>query len=166
MFMQKVYVKSFGCSANVAEGEMIKGQFSQNGKIVEDEKDADRIVLNICTVKGDKGALDEIRKARSQFPDKKLTITGCITPSIVQPIKSIDPQAILINTHHINEVVSLVRGGPDPLTYAKPIKLMVPRVRTNPVIGIVPISSGCLVACAFCSTRLVKGVLFSFPPEV
>ena len=164
--MQKVYVKSFGCSANVAEGEMIKGQFSQNGKIVEDEKDADLIVLNICTVKGDKGAFDEIRKARSQFPDKKLTITGCITPSIVQPIKSIDPQAILINTHHINEVVSLVRGGTDALTYAKPIKLMVPRVRTNPVIGIVPISSGCLDACAFCSTRLVKGVLFSFPPEV
>ncbi|HLC33064.1 MAG TPA: tRNA (N(6)-L-threonylcarbamoyladenosine(37)-C(2))-methylthiotransferase [Candidatus Nanoarchaeia archaeon] len=164
--MQKVHVKSFGCSANIAEGEMIKGQFAQENAIVELPNDADSIVLNICTVKGDKNALDEIRGVKKKFPDKKITITGCITPSIVQPIKLIDPSATLINTHHIPEILSFVNTKTDALSYAKPIKLMMPRVRTNPVIGIVPISSGCLDACAFCSTRLVKGVLFSFPPEV
>lgn len=158
--MEKVFVKSFGCSANFAEGEMIRGQFAE---LAESEKDADRIVLNICTVKGDKNALDEIKKIKNKFPDKKLTITGCITSSIIEPIKKIS-DANLISTHHITNILPIINS--DVLTPAKPIKLLMPRVRTNPVIGIVPISSGCLDACSFCSTRLVKGVLFSFPPEI
>jgi MiaB-like tRNA modifying enzyme len=157
----KVHVKSYGCSANMAEGEQIKGQFE-----LAEEKDADLVVLNICTVKGDKNALDEIKAVKKQHPDKKIAIAGCITPSIVQPIKLIDPNAILVNTHHIDSISTLVSTKTDALTYAKPIKLLTPRGRSNPVVGIVPISSGCLDACAFCSTKLVKGVLFSFPPEV
>lgn len=163
--MHKVHVKSFGCSANVAEGEMIKGQFAQESAVTDKEAEADTIVLNICTVKGDKNALDEIRAVKKQFPHKKIAIAGCITPSIVAEIKKIDSEATLVNTHHIQNIVPLVSAKTDALTHAKPIKLLTPRIRTNPVVGIVPVSSGCLDACAFCSTRLVKGVLFSFPPE-
>ena len=139
----KVHVKSYGCSANMAEGEMIKGQFVKDGEIVE-EKDADLVVLNICTVKGDKTALNAIRKIKQQYPDKKLAVAGCVTPSIVDPIKQIDPDVRLVNTHHIENISTLVNTKTDALTHAKPIKLLQPRVRTNPVIGIVPISSGCL----------------------
>jgi MiaB-like tRNA modifying enzyme len=145
----------------MAEGEMIKGQFAE----LAEEKDADLVVLNICTVKGDKNALDEIKLVKKNNPDKRIAIAGCISPSIVQPIKQIDPNAILINTHHIDNMATFVNTKTDALTHAKPIKLLKPRVRTNPVVGIVPISSGCLDACAFCSTRLVKGTLFSFPPD-
>lgn len=158
----KVHVKSFGCSANHAEAEMIKGQYKEN---LSEEKEADMVVLNICTVKGDKNALDEIKKVKQNYPNKKITITGCITPSITQSIKKIDPEATLVNTHHIDKITQLVNTKTDALTHAKPIKLLQPRVRTNPIVGIVPISSGCLDACAFCSTRIVKGTLFSFPPE-
>jgi MiaB-like tRNA modifying enzyme len=158
----KVHVKSYGCSANMAEGEQIKGQFAD----LAEEKDADLVVLNICTVKGDKNALDAIKEVKKNYPNKKIAIAGCITPSIMQPIKLIDPHAILVNTHHIDNISTLVNTKTDALTHAKPIKLLMPRVRTNQVVGIVPISSGCLDACAFCSTRLVKGVLFSFPPEI
>jgi len=38
-------------------------------------------------------------------------------------------------------------------------------LRQSPYIGIVNIEEGCLDACAFCSTRLVKGRLYSFAPE-
>ncbi len=158
----KVHVKSYGCSANMAEGEQIKGQYAE----LSEEKDADLVVINICTVKGDKNALDEIKAVKKQYPNKRIAIAGCITPSIVQPIKLIDPNAVLVNTHHIDNISTLVNTRTDALTHARPIKLLQPRVRTNPVVGIVPISSGCLDACAFCSTRLVKGVLFSFPPEI
>jgi len=158
----KVHVKSFGCSANHAEAEIIKGQY---GEHTNSEENADLIVLNICTVKGDKGALDEIKVVKKNHPNKKIAITGCITPSIVEPIKNIDPNATLINTHHINEFKTLERARQDSLSYAQPIKILKPRVRMNPVVGIVPISSGCMDACAFCSTRLVKGRLFSFPIE-
>jgi len=160
----KVHIKSYGCSANHAESEIIAGKLTKDGELTS-ESEADTIILNICTVKGDKTALTEIKKVKQQYPNKKIAITGCITPSIVQPIKQIDPNAQLINTHHINDIDKLLQIKTDVLTYAKPIKLMLPRVRRNKFIGIVPISSGCLDACGFCSTRLVKGVLFSFPPE-
>lgn len=158
----KVCVKSFGCSANHAEAEIIKGQYKEH---TESEQEADLIVLNICTVKGDKGALDEIKQVRKNNPGKKIAVAGCITPSIVEPIKKIAPDATLINTHHIDEFKELATAKQDSLNYAQPIKILKPRVRMNPVVGIVPISSGCMDACSFCSTRLVKGRLFSFPPE-
>src|SRR5574342_717522 len=116
----KVHVKSYGCSANMAEGEQIKGQF---GDLAE-EKDADTIVLNICTVKGDKNALDEIKAVKKNFPNKKIAIAGCITPSIVEPIKKIDPEARLINTHNILNFSNLVNAKTDALNHAKPIKLL------------------------------------------
>jgi threonylcarbamoyladenosine tRNA methylthiotransferase CDKAL1 len=158
----KVCVKSFGCSANHAEAEIIKGQYNEH---TESEQEADLIVLNICTVKGDKGALDEIKQVAKNHPNKKIAIAGCITPSIVEPIKKIAPDATLINTHHIDEFKNLAAARQDSLSYAQPIKILKPRVRMNPVVGIVPISSGCMDACSFCSTRLVKGKLFSFPIE-
>ncbi|PIN75053.1 2-methylthioadenine synthetase [Candidatus Woesearchaeota archaeon CG10_big_fil_rev_8_21_14_0_10_37_12] len=161
----KFHVKSYGCSANHAESEIIAGKLCKEGQLVNEE-DAELVVLNICTVKGDKTALTEIRKVKQKYPNKKIAITGCVTDSIVAPIKQIDPEVQLINTHHIDKIDELLRVKTDVLTKAKPVKLMLPRVRRNPVVGIVPISSGCLDACGFCSTRLVKGTLFSYPPEI
>lgn len=159
----KVHVKSFGCSANHAEAEIIKGQYKDT---LSEENDADMIVLNICTVKGDKNALDEIKKVKEQYPNKKITVTGCITPTLVEPIKKIDPDVRLVNTHNILSLPILVKKKEDAMNRATPIKLLQPRVRMNSVVGIIPISSGCLDACAFCSTRLVKGALVSYPESV
>ncbi len=156
-------MKSFGCSANHAEAEIIKGQYKDT---LSEENDADMIVLNICTVKGDKNALDEIKKVREQYPNKKITVTGCITQSIAESIKKIDPDVRLVNTHNILSLPILVERKEDAMNRATPIKLLQPRVRMNPVVGIIPISSGCLDACAFCSTRLVKGALVSYPESV
>ncbi|VVB81048.1 tRNA-2-methylthio-N(6)-dimethylallyladenosine synthase [uncultured archaeon] len=156
----KVHVKSYGCSANIAEGEMIEGQFE-----TADETNADWTIFNICTVKGDAKILREIRKFKKQNPDKKIAITGCIAPSIIEQLKKIDKDALLINTHHIDKIKQLIQEKQNALEYAKTVKLLLPRKRHNPVVGIVPISSGCLDACAYCSTRLVKGPLFSYPPE-
>jgi len=58
----KVHVKNYGCSANIAEGEMIKGQF---------EEGDDWTIYNICTVKGDAKILREIRKFKKQNPERK-----------------------------------------------------------------------------------------------
>lgn len=135
---------------------MIQGQF---------EEGDDWTIYNICTVKGDAKILREIRKFKKQNPDKKIAITGCIAPSIVEALKKIDSQILLINTHHIDKIKKLIEEKQDALTYAKTVKLGYKRKRNNPIIGIIPIASGCLDACAYCSTRLVKGPLFSYPPE-
>jgi MiaB-like tRNA modifying enzyme len=45
-------------------------------------------------------------------------------------------------------------------------KLLFPRRRRNPFVGIVEISSGCQGECTFCQVKLAKGELRSYQPEL
>ncbi len=160
--MANILVKSYGCSANISEGEMIKGILSASHTIKDEQPDT--IILNICTVKGDKQALREIKLAHEQHPNKKIIIAGCITPSIVEPIKKIIPDVSLVNTHNIDKITQVIDNPPQTfLDRARKLKVNLPRIRKNPVVGIVNIASGCTSACTFCSTKLVKGGLQSYP---
>jgi len=134
---------------------------------VVDPKEADVVVLNICTVKGNQTALTEVRKTKERYPDKKLVITGCVPDDIVAPIREMAPEAVFLGTHHIQDIHKAVTSEKpyQQLSIEKKVKLNEPRIRKNPLVGIIPISQGCLDACAFCSTRLMKGILYSYPEE-
>jgi threonylcarbamoyladenosine tRNA methylthiotransferase CDKAL1 len=168
----KIHVKTMGCAANFAESEMMKGLLQKaQFEITENEKDSDLIVINICTVKGDAHALREIRKIKEQFPNKKIVVAGCITPTIAKPINELVPNASLITTHNIHQIAPVVEEtfnqNPIQVFEKKPQpKVNLPRVRKNPLIGIIPIQSGCTSHCTFCSTKLVKGDNVSYAPDL
>ena len=167
-----ICVKSFGCSANFAEGEMMKGLLEKaDFKMIDDPKKAFLIIMNICTVKGDDQALKEIRDVMAENPHKKIIIAGCIPSHLPKAIKEIVPDATLVNTHNIQDIVSAVEETihDNPISLlarSKVAKINFPRVRKNPVVGIVPIASGCIGKCAYCSVKFIKGELFSYPPEM
>ena len=49
---KRIYIKSFGCSANLADGEIIAGCLSKAGfKIVTDVNTAEFLIFNTCAVK-------------------------------------------------------------------------------------------------------------------
>lgn len=169
--MEKIHFKTFGCTVNFSESEIMQGILVKTGfKIVDKIEEADVIVLNICTVKGENKALKKIRLVREKFPYKKLIIAGCITKTIIKEAKNIAPDAGLVNTHNIREIVSVVEEtlNDNPITLMakiKEIKLNLPRVMKNKIVGIVPISSGCNYKCTYCSVTYVKGRLFCYPVE-
>jgi len=43
--------------------------------------------------------------------------------------------------------------------------LLLPKIRKNPLIEIIPINTGCLNQCTYCKTRHARGELGSYPPE-
>lgn len=43
--------------------------------------------------------------------------------------------------------------------------LLLPKVRKNPLIEIIPINTGCLNQCTYCKTKHARGELGSYPPE-
>ena len=47
----KVHVSTYGCSANQASAEIMMETIKQIGHELVDEKDAEVVVLNSCTVK-------------------------------------------------------------------------------------------------------------------
>ena len=138
--------------------------------VVNDEIDSDINVVNICTVKGDRTALSQINKLQKQFPEKKLVVAGCITESIVPKIKKLDKNISFVNTHNFGKISAVVENSLNGTVlelldkkYERKVNL--PSIRKNPVIGIVPILNGCNYFCTFCSTKLVKGKLFSYPMD-
>ena len=44
--------------------------------------------------------------------------------------------------------------------------LLLPKVRKNPLIEIIPINTGCLNQCSYCKTKHARGDLGSYPPGI
>ncbi|MBI2135748.1 tRNA (N(6)-L-threonylcarbamoyladenosine(37)-C(2))-methylthiotransferase [Candidatus Woesearchaeota archaeon] len=186
--MQKIYFHTQGCTANAYESEAMAGMLAKVGYEIVDNIDSnapkaqsagsirpdnstpDMVVLNICTVKGNKTALDTMKALYKQFPDKKFVITGCIPREAIADIRKIIPNASLCSTTNMKSIIEAVEetfAGNliEAMSYKREIKVNLPRIRKNKVVGITPILQGCAHLCTFCSTRLVKGRVLSFPAD-
>ena len=165
--MEKVYFKTFGCSTNISETEVMQGLLAKAGfEITSSKENADVIVINVCSVKGPSvtHALKEVRVAKEEFLHKKLVVAGCISDDMLPEIRRLTDDASLISTHNIKEIVSVVEEAlnDNPVELVgkgEDTKINLPKIRRNPVIGIVPICSGCNFSCAYCSVVSVKGKL-------
>lgn len=170
--MTNVYIKTMGCSANQAESEIMAGLLKENGsEIVDKPKDANVILTNVCTVKGETTALREIRKLKKNNPKKRFVVGGCVTDKLLSEIKIVDDKTSILNTHNfdkITEVVDKTLKGEttEILDKSNLVKVCLPKIRYNKTINIVPIASGCTSYCTYCSTKLVKGDIFSYPKDM
>ncbi|MEK6942581.1 MAG: tRNA (N(6)-L-threonylcarbamoyladenosine(37)-C(2))-methylthiotransferase [Nanoarchaeota archaeon] len=167
--MVKVSFTTQGCSSNMRESELMAGLLDKSGyEVVETGSEVE--VINICTVKGDNTALREIRKVQKIFPEKKIVVAGCISDSIIPKIRELNNKISLINTHNLGKISAVVENSMNGtvleiLDKKYESKVELPSIRKNPVIGIVPILNGCNYFCTFCSTKLIKGKLFSYPMD-
>ena len=171
-------VISQGCAANFGDGERIARALAAryNARVVfrlPDEQDAatcaagsqnasgeqdapDAIYLNVCTVKGNAGALKLLRTASEKFPEAPLFITGCAPKDFREEALKVTDKVVFTS---LEEIVTLEQGEAAAIESTHNV------LRESPFVGIVNIEEGCLDACAFCSTHLVKGRLHSYAPE-
>ncbi len=171
--MDKVYFKTHGCSTNFSETEVMKGLVKEaKFEIVDKPDEAQVIIINVCTVKGEATALRSIRETIEQFPYRKYIVAGCLTPELIDSISDLSQDVSLINTNNLRSIVEVVEEtiNDNPISVLSEetgeVKICLPKVRNNPVVGIVPILSGCSNACTYCSVRLIKGQLISYPKEI
>jgi len=169
--MPNVYIETYGCAAAQAESEIMAGILQSKGvEVVNHIEMSDIIILYTCVVKSvtEQKILSRIEQLQKIYPDKKLIISGCGPETILNKLEAVAPEASFVSTHRIDKIDQAVRKvmrgdkiellGDEDL-----VKLGFPRKRTNPVVAIVPISTGCMGACTYCQVRLVKGKLFSYP---
>ena len=168
-----IVVLSQGCAANFGDGEKIAHILSQKSEVSFEFPEAkpEAFYLNVCTVKGNAGAMKLLRKAASTFPGVPIYITGCApkdfreealraVPNVqFTSLKELEASAIL-PTHPAQSPSSLINARTPGSN-----KIYRNVLRESPFVGIVNIEEGCLDACAFCSTHLVKGRLHSFVPQ-
>jgi threonylcarbamoyladenosine tRNA methylthiotransferase CDKAL1 len=167
---KRVYVKSFGCSANVADGEVIAGCLSEAGfKLVDDPEDAEFLVYNTCAVKSptENRILDFLRKAPK---DRRLIVTGCLPlinfgrlerevkfDGVTGPAPGVTIVDVLHRVAAGEKVVSLVTVSGSGVS--------LPRVLVNPFVSIIPINYGCLGDCSYCCVHFARGQLRSNPVD-
>jgi len=167
-----VFVEGHGCSASLADTEIISGMVENDGlRLVEDENDADVAVLVTCSVKTvtEQRMLSRIRDL-SKNGSKRVIVAGCLPKADPEKIMKINQNLSMIGPNNLDTIIpaihSVMRGQPTvSLGPKRLVKLGLPRTRLNTVIGIVEISSGCLSGCTFCQVKLVKGAVFSYPEE-
>ncbi len=164
----KIYFQTHGCSNNISESEIMMGLLPKPiFKIVEEPKKADILIINICTVKGEEKALSEIRKLYKHFPNKKLIVGGCITCKILIEARRIKKDVSFISTHNIKLIADVIKKVLkdkiiETTSFNKYEKINLPKIRKNPIIGIIPILNGCINHCSYCSLKSIKGKLYSY----
>jgi len=159
-----IHIHTQGCTANQADSETMAGILEQKGyNIVEDEKQADLIILNTCTVKTptEDKAFSLLQKWKQE--KRKVIVAGCIPQSDPGKLQSYS----LVGTRQVHRIAEIVEETVQGhrvefLLKENAERLNLPKIRKNPVIEIVPINAGCTGSCAFCKTKQARGSLFSY----
>ncbi|WP_297418901.1 tRNA (N(6)-L-threonylcarbamoyladenosine(37)-C(2))-methylthiotransferase [Thermococcus sp.] len=171
--MVRVYVESYGCTRNKADGEIMEALLVRAGhELVETPENADYVVVNTCAVK-DPTEHKMARRIRELIDSgKKVIVTGClvhVNPGVIDRhvsgmlgVRSIDRIAEAISVAERGEKLVSVEGWQEKSLD----KLELPRLWKSGVVFVVPISEGCLNACTYCATRFARGVLKSYRPEL
>lgn len=165
--VNRVFVKSFGCSTNIADGEFIMGCLSTEGyEIAKRIEDADVLVYNTCAVKTptENRMIDILKKAPET---KKVIVTGCLPlinfdrlkrevrfDGILGPAPGLKIVEVIRRVAR-NERVILLSGNVKP-------GLDLPRCFKNSIVSIVPAAYGCLGACSYCCVVFARGRLRSY----
>jgi len=167
---KRVFVKSFGCSSNKADGEFLCGCLLQAGfDLVSDIVEADVLVYNTCAVKSptENRVLEELKRAE-KWKDKKLIVTGCLPLINLERLKSeVEFNGVLSpapGLKIVEAVRKVLRGERvqwfTSRTQAKP-SLDLLKQADNPLISVVPVAYGCLGSCSYCCVVFARGRLRS-----
>jgi threonylcarbamoyladenosine tRNA methylthiotransferase CDKAL1 len=164
-----VFVKNYGCSANLADAEALEGCIAKAGyEIADSASAADVVIYNTCAVKGP--TENRVITALKRAPrGKKLIVAGCLPvinferlcrevrfDGVVGPAAGAEIADVLRRVMEGEKVVAL-----ETALTAKP-SLKLPRLWSNPVISVVPVSYGCLGSCAYCCVAFARGKLRSY----
>uniref|UniRef100_A0A0B8RUW4 tRNA-t(6)A37 methylthiotransferase n=1 Tax=Philothamnus irregularis TaxID=1899461 RepID=A0A0B8RUW4_9SAUR len=174
--IQKIWIRTWGCSHNSSDGEYMAGQLAAYGySITENAAEADLWLLNSCTVKSP--AEDHFRNSikKAQEGKKKVVLAGCVPQA--QPRQDYLQGLSIIGVQQIDRVVEVVeetiKGHSVRLLGQKKdngkrlggARLDLPKIRKNPLIEIISINTGCLNACTYCKTKHARGELASYSIE-
>jgi len=164
-----VYVKSYGCSTNLADTQVLQGCLTQAGyKLTQSPANAEVIIYNTCAVKGP--TENRVIQALKRIPlEKKVIVAGCLPlinfERLLREVRfngAVGPAA----GDQIADVVRRVVAGEKVVALntaitAKPA-LTLPKSRGNPGVSVLPVSYGCLGSCAYCCVVFARGQLRSY----
>ena len=178
--MNRVYIKTYGCQMNERDSEAVAALLRDKGySIVNEEKIADIILLNTCSVR-DQAEQKAIGKAgyiaarKRKNPNLVLGIMGCMAQnrgdSLIDKLPDLD---LIIGTQkfhrvpdHLDNVIASLNGlGPKPSTIIdiaeekgsqNTIKSHLDNDKKQ-ISAFVSIMQGCNMKCSYCIVPKTRG---------
>lgn len=166
--MPKIYIRTFGCTANQADSEVMAGLLARAGyELVSSPKDADLVIFNTCSLKTPTETR-LFREIRALSPKQKIIVAGCFPLSFPEDKRM--KKFSLLGSFDFKKVAEAVRrtlNGERAIYLSREgeEKLCLPRIRENPKIAKIVISKGCLGGCSFCAGKFARGKLVSCSPK-
>ncbi len=180
-----IHVHTWGCAHNASDGEYMSGLLAAQGyTLTQRKEEADLWLLNSCAVKNP--AEDHFRnevEAATRL-GKRVVAAGCVSQG--RPKADYLRGVSVVGVQQIDRVVEVVeetlKGNTVRLMGSKKrnkignedeggskkaggAPLDLPKVRRNPLIEIIAVSTGCLNQCTYCKTKHARGDLGSYPPD-
>jgi len=163
--MAKYHLRTYGCTLNMADSDIMKGMLNTAGHVeVETEDAADVLIVNSCQVKSstETKILNKLMQLNST--GKPIILAGCLSIN-EKAVRKKAPKATIVGTSsikYINDAVedALTFGSSTFRTFTS--KENLPKQQPIGPIARIPINDGCLSACTFCVTKLARPKLASY----
>ena len=194
--MNRVFIRTYGCQMNERDSEAVAAMLRSRGySIVEDERDADVILLNTCSVR-DQAEQKAVGKAYRLLPNRKkragtvavpadgrrriVGIMGCMAQNRGRALLDALPDLdLLVGTQkfhrvpeHLDKLLATMRGlGPRPSTIvdldeeAGSQNAIRMHEPGRKISAFVSIMQGCDMRCAYCIVPKTRGRERARPPE-
>jgi len=165
---------NLGCAKNLVDSEVMAGQLIKDGySLAASPEVADVVIVNTCSFVRDARdesfeVIAEVIELKTEFPDKKLIVTGCLPQRYREDFSSINPDIDafvgLDDLNMISKVVdSITSDGKQvyEISTDSPVKLFEPAVPGLSFSGnsfsYIKIAEGCTHRCAFCAIPNIRG---------
>ncbi|HWR82971.1 MAG TPA: hypothetical protein VN285_06695, partial [Candidatus Deferrimicrobium sp.] len=155
------HISTYGCQMNLADSSTLAaGLITRGYRRVDNESDADLIVLNTCSVREKAeqrvfGRLGDMYHHKLKRPWVKVAVVGCMAQRLADELRSRAPHVdYVLGTDRLFELPDVLEGreGTSPVMTAfghENIDTIVPTKET-PFSAFVTISRGCDNYCTYC----------------
>ena len=169
--MSKISLASLGCSKNLIDSEQMLGMLHEAGyEIVENEEDADILIVNTCTfIESAKmesiECILELAQYKKAGKCRLLLVTGCMAQRYKEQILREMPEVdAVIGTNEYDKIVEILKELEQPhqaFVHCAEEPLLcenVPRLRsTPPYTAYLKIAEGCDNRCTYCVIPSIRG---------
>ncbi len=172
----KILMISLGCDKNRVDSEYMLGMLQKAGHvIIDDENEADIIIVNSCCFIGDAkeesiNTILEMAELKTNGKLKKLIVTGCLAQRYSKEIHEAIPEVdAVIGTTAYDDIVSVI--GEESFSISLKDINSTPKTEASRIItgenyvSYMKIAEGCNKRCTYCVIPSVRGNFRSVPLE-
>ena len=160
----KFYILTYGCTLNKTDSNKISAILkSKNWEETKDEKSANILIINSCTVKH-QTENRILKKIQDLYKiNKPCVLTGCLYLRQTL-IREKYPHLPIISPGSISKIYTACESallGKEYTSIESFDKSKLPTLYSG-IIASIPLAEGCVGNCTYCETRLARGKLRSY----